>query len=105
MLASCCAWLVLACCARLEGLSCHCARLEPPLCSGCARLELPLCSGCARLEPPLCSGCARLDLILTWLLLDGVVNCLDRHAEANPDKTALIWEKDEPGKEERISYT
>ena len=33
-----------------------------------------------------------------------VVNCLDRHVEANPDKTALIWEKDEPGKEERVSY-
>ena len=27
-----------------------------------------------------------------------------RHAEKNPDKTALIWEKDEPGTHEKVSY-
>ncbi|XP_038075394.1 acetyl-coenzyme A synthetase 2-like, mitochondrial [Patiria miniata] len=32
------------------------------------------------------------------------VNCIDRHKEANPDRVALIWEKDEPGQEERITY-
>lgn len=31
-------------------------------------------------------------------------NCLDRHAEKNPDKPALIWEKDEPGTEEIVTY-
>ena len=31
-------------------------------------------------------------------------NCIDRHAAKNPDKVALIWEKDEPGTEERITY-
>ncbi|KAF6039105.1 ACSS1 [Bugula neritina] len=31
-------------------------------------------------------------------------NCIDRHVESNPDQTALIWEKDEPGTEERVSY-
>ena len=32
------------------------------------------------------------------------VNCIDRHARANPDKIALIWEKDEPGQEVKVSY-
>ena len=32
------------------------------------------------------------------------VNCVDRHARENPDKTALIWEKDEPGETEHVSY-
>ena len=32
------------------------------------------------------------------------VNCIDRHARVNPDKVALIWEKDEPGQEVKISY-
>jgi acetyl-CoA synthetase len=32
------------------------------------------------------------------------VNCVDRHAKKNPNKVALIWEKDEPGQEERITY-
>ena len=33
-----------------------------------------------------------------------VENCLDRHAEKNPDKPAFIWEKDEPGKHEIVTY-
>jgi acyl-coenzyme A synthetase/AMP-(fatty) acid ligase len=32
------------------------------------------------------------------------VNCLDRHLETRADKVALIWEKDEPGQEEYITY-
>ncbi|XP_069493716.1 acetyl-coenzyme A synthetase 2-like, mitochondrial isoform X2 [Ambystoma mexicanum] len=42
-----------------------------------------------------------------WFLggqLNVSVNCLDRHVHASPDKVALIWEKDEPGHEEHISY-
>lgn len=31
-------------------------------------------------------------------------NCIDRHAERNPDKVALIWESDEPGHSEHITY-
>ncbi|KAG8123098.1 putative Acetyl-coenzyme A synthetase protein [Naja naja] len=32
------------------------------------------------------------------------INCLDRHVQRTPDKVALIWEKDEPGTEEKITY-
>ena len=32
------------------------------------------------------------------------VNCLDRHVEVNADKPAFIWEKDEPGTHEIITY-
>ncbi len=32
------------------------------------------------------------------------VNCIDRHVEKNPDKVALIWEKDEPGQQEYVTY-
>ncbi|HVS63702.1 MAG TPA: acetate--CoA ligase [Thermoanaerobaculia bacterium] len=31
-------------------------------------------------------------------------NCVDRHAAARPDKTALIWVADEPGEYRHISY-
>lgn len=31
-------------------------------------------------------------------------NCVDRHAYANPDKTAILYEADEPGKTQAISY-
>lgn len=33
-----------------------------------------------------------------------IENCLDRHVEKNPDKPAFIWEKDEPGQHEVITY-
>jgi acetyl-CoA synthetase len=39
---------------------------------------------------------------------DGVLNvtesCLDRHAAAQPDRTAILWEGDEPGDTRSISY-
>jgi acetyl-CoA synthetase len=31
-------------------------------------------------------------------------NCVDRHALKHPDKTAMIWEQDEPGQAQYISY-
>lgn len=44
-----------------------------------------------------------------WFLggsLNITENCLDRHAEANGDKTAIIWEANDPKeKSKRISYT
>ncbi|KAM3606603.1 uncharacterized protein V6R79_019490 [Siganus canaliculatus] len=44
---------------------------------------------------------------INWFLggrLNVSVNCLDVHVEKNPDRAALIWERDEPGTEVRISY-
>src|SRR5690606_34631993 len=32
------------------------------------------------------------------------VNCLDRHLATRGDKTAIIWEGDDPARSERISY-
>jgi acetyl-CoA synthetase len=32
-------------------------------------------------------------------------NCVDRHAFANPDKTAIIYEADEPGQGRKVSYS
>ena len=31
-------------------------------------------------------------------------NCLDRHVEEDPNRVALIWEKDEPRQHENITY-
>ncbi|KAM6311734.1 LOW QUALITY PROTEIN: acetyl-coenzyme A synthetase 2-like, mitochondrial [Aegotheles albertisi] len=44
---------------------------------------------------------------VSWFLggqLNVAVNCLDRHVHVSPDKVALIWEKDEPGQEVRVTY-
>ena len=44
---------------------------------------------------------------LRWFA-DGVLNvtesCLDRHAAAQPDRTAILWEGDEPGDTRNLSY-
>uniref|UniRef100_UPI0037E7ED1D acetyl-coenzyme A synthetase 2-like, mitochondrial n=1 Tax=Semicossyphus pulcher TaxID=241346 RepID=UPI0037E7ED1D len=32
------------------------------------------------------------------------VNCLDRHVHTYPERVALIWEKDEPGSEVKVTY-
>ena len=54
--------------------------------------------------------CVFLDCVATivivihvWFITD-TVNCVDRHASKYPDRVALIWEKDEPGQEERVTY-
>ena len=31
-------------------------------------------------------------------------NCLDRHLEKRGDQTAIIWESDDPGKDQKITY-
>uniref|UniRef100_A0A8C1Z986 Propionate--CoA ligase n=1 Tax=Cyprinus carpio TaxID=7962 RepID=A0A8C1Z986_CYPCA len=44
---------------------------------------------------------------INWFLggqLNVSENCLDVHVAKDPDRVALIWEKDEPGTEERITY-
>uniref|UniRef100_A0A4W3GZ48 Acetyl-coenzyme A synthetase n=1 Tax=Callorhinchus milii TaxID=7868 RepID=A0A4W3GZ48_CALMI len=43
----------------------------------------------------------------SWFLggqLNVSVNCLDRHVKDSPNRVALIWERDEPGTELRITY-
>ncbi|XP_038629999.1 acetyl-coenzyme A synthetase 2-like, mitochondrial isoform X2 [Scyliorhinus canicula] len=32
------------------------------------------------------------------------VNCIDRHVHVSPDKVALIWERDEPGTQVKVTY-
>jgi hypothetical protein len=34
----------------------------------------------------------------------GAVNCIDQHIKTKADQVALIWEKDEPGQTEFITY-
>jgi len=43
-----------------------------------------------------------------WFLggkLNVSVNCVDRWAALDPNRTAIVWEKDEPGQQENISYS
>jgi acetyl-CoA synthetase len=47
------------------------------------------------------------DYKIDWFLngkLNISVNCVDRHYLKNPNKIALIWERDEPGTEEYVTY-
>jgi acetyl-CoA synthetase len=50
---------------------------------------------------------AAADFHVRWFY-DGTLNvssnCLDRHLEKRADKTAIIWESDDPERSERISY-
>lgn len=45
---------------------------------------------------------------LMWLYLVTLwwraVNCLDRHVHTFPERVALIWERDEPGSEVKVTY-
>jgi acetyl-CoA synthetase len=36
--------------------------------------------------------------------LNASVNCIDQHIKTKADQVALIWEKDEPGQTEFITY-
>jgi acetyl-CoA synthetase len=50
---------------------------------------------------------AETDFHIRWFqdgTLNVSANCLDRHLEARGDKTAILWEGDDPAKSERISY-
>lgn len=38
-------------------------------------------------------------------VLQPAVNCLDRHVDTcHSEKVALIWERDEPGSEVKVTY-
>ena len=48
------------------------------------------------------------DFKLKWFIdgkMNVSVNCVDRHYLKNPDKIALIWEKDQPDTEEYVTYS
>lgn len=42
--------------------------------------------------------------LLLLLLLCTTVNLLDRHVERHPNKTAIIWERDEQGDFQTVTY-
>ncbi len=47
------------------------------------------------------------DVSIKWFedgVLNVCANCVDRHLADRGDQTALIWERDEPGQSQRISY-
>ncbi|XP_078016650.1 acetyl-coenzyme A synthetase 2-like, mitochondrial [Epinephelus lanceolatus] len=44
---------------------------------------------------------------ISWFLggkINVSVNCLDVHVEKHPERVALIWERDEPGTEVKVTY-
>ena len=47
---------------------------------------------------------ATYHVIFTTVVCLRTDNCLDRHVEQNPDRPALIWEKDEPNQHETVTY-
>ena len=47
------------------------------------------------------------DVSIKWFedgILNVSYNCIDRHAENNPDKVAIIWEGDDPNETKKITY-
>ena len=43
-----------------------------------------------------------------WFLggkLNVSVNCVDRWASLHPERVAIVWERDEPGQEQRVTYS
>ncbi len=47
------------------------------------------------------------DVSIKWFedgVLNACVNCVDRHLDRRGDRTALIWERDEPGQSQAITY-
>ena len=44
--------------------------------------------------------CPYLSMIFVFI----AVNCVDRHYVADPDRVALIWERDSPGQQQYVTY-
>ena len=50
---------------------------------------------------------SKYDVSIKWFEdgnLNVSYNCIDRHAENNPDKVAIIWEGDDPNETKKITY-
>ena len=55
----------------------------------------------------LVSDCDFSEGLVSWFLggkLNACENCVDRHVKERGDQVAIIWESDEPGNEQRITY-
>jgi acetyl-CoA synthetase len=53
------------------------------------------------------SDCDFTEGLVSWFLggrLNACENCVDRHVKDKGDQVAIIWEQDEPGHEQRITY-
>ena len=53
------------------------------------------------------SDCDFKEGLVSWFLggkLNACENCVDRHVKDKGDQVAIIWEQDEPGNEQRITY-
>ncbi len=53
------------------------------------------------------SDCDFTEGLVSWFLggkLNACENCVDRHVKDKGDQVAIIWEQDEPGNEQRITY-
>ena len=49
----------------------------------------------------------KADLHIRWYedgVLNACYNCVDRHLDTRGDQTAIIWEGDDPARDEHISY-
>ena len=47
------------------------------------------------------------DVRVRWFYdgtLNVAANCVDRHAEATPDRTAIVWEGDDPAEDRKFTY-
>ena len=59
-------------------------------------------------HPPEGAGGGDFEAVdISWFAggqLNASYNCVDRHADAHPEKTAIIWAADEPGEYTHISY-
>lgn len=55
----------------------------------------------------LVSDCDFSEGLVSWFLggkINACENCVDRHVKDKGDQVAIIWEQDEPGHEQRITY-
>jgi acetyl-CoA synthetase len=53
------------------------------------------------------SDCDFTEGLVSWFLggkLNACENCVDRHVRDKGDQVAIIWEQDEPGNEQKITY-
>ena len=53
------------------------------------------------------SDCDFTEGLVSWFLggkINASENCIDRHLKERGEQVAIIWEADEPGQEQRITY-